>query len=397
MNQQITPLRPTLKFSQSDDSVECHQREIREIILFCYGDSRLASTWSNVPYLMSCEFERRGIKVCRVDLSSKNNIFTKLANRLYKAVYGPYYTYIRSDIFRFLTNRKIKRALKQYPDADFAVFLMFDFIPPKGAIPTLIFSDWTYKMLVKERNYRELTGGDRKFVRQQNEAIDGADIVLPLFAESYNTMIRENPNANIRFIDTNVVNNLYSGNIEDLSSIVQKKCKSDYILFIGKKAYAHGLRLLVDAIKASGTDIRLEVIGMTSDDVGEVPEFCRFHGFLHKDIKQENEKYYDLLMGAKAICNPTPVWAGYSSLIEAMYFYTPVITSPFKQFEQEFGKQPDFGFYTDGDDLKDVLGRLFSLSSEEYCKMAFLAHEKVKDYTWDNYVGQMLEMMKEKL
>lgn len=29
--------------------------------------------------------------------------------------------------------------------------------------------------------------------------------------------------------------------------------------------------------------------------------------------------------------------------------------------------------------------------------MAFLAHEKVKDYTWDNYVGQMLEMMKEKL
>lgn len=369
-----------------------HSRETTgKILFFCYGDSRDASTWSNVPYLMSKELESAGFSLIRVDLSH-SSILARVMNKLYRLLKaGENYDFTRSSIFRRITERKIRQAVNQHPDAEMAIFLMFDFITPAKTIPCLVFSDWTFKMLIEDRNHRKPTRLEQQFIAHQKYVIENADIVLPLFSETYKKLHSEHPNANIQRIKGNVVNIMYDGHI-DAQSLVREKFRSKSILFIGKPAYREGLQKLISSI-GENDGITVEIVGMTANDMPGAPSFCRFHGFLRKDVAEERDLYYRLLSSAKIICNPTSVWAAYSSIVEGMYFYTPVIVTPFSQFVDEFGKEIKFGFYTDGHDLKTKIEAINNLSENEYAAMAYAAHDTVSDYTWKNYVGRMIEIM----
>lgn len=367
---------------------------MKEIILFCYGDSTKASTWSNVPYLMAREFERVGITVDRVNLLCNTHL-GKIIGKIYRLLgYGDNYTFLRSELFARITKRKICHAIAKYTEAQIAVFLMFDHKAPIGTIPSLLFSDWTYRMLVEDRQHKQLTSHEHAFVSQQRKAIEQAELVLPLFKETFDKMKKDYPEANIRFIENNVVNIMLPDRPDTLKSTLHEKINSRNILFIGRPAYKTGLFRLIEATRLI-KNVRIDIIGMTHEDVFDAPDFCKFHGFLRKDVPEENHTYYELIKRARVVCNPTPEWAGYSSIVECMYCYTPVIVSPFQQFVTEFGNDIDFGRYATDENLATQLDTILSLDEDAYTAMAEAAHERVKDYTWENYVAQMINLMQE--
>lgn len=369
---------------------------MNEIILFCYGDSADASTWSNVPYLMSQSLIDKGIHIHRVDISP-NGLFERIVNRLLRPLkLGNHYSYIRTPLFRFLTERKIRHAVAVRPTADFCIFLNFDFYNRFSSTPSLVFSDWTFKIL-SEREHFTPSRAEQRFIDRQTHVINNADIVLPLFSESAEAMKAEYPQANIRVIPTNVINRIDPRPLGSADEIIARKLRHDSILFIGREAYLEGLQRLIDAVGLLPRQPHIHVIGIPPGRLPEAPGYVTFHGFLRKDNPEENRLYYDLLRAARILVNPHPKWAGYSSVIEAMYYYTPVAVTPFGQFVREFGSEIDFGSYVSqaasAADLASTISELLQLPLTAYRDMALEAHARVHTYTWDTYTSAMLALM----
>ncbi len=324
---------------------------IKEIIYFGYGDSTKASTWSNVPYLLTTTLQKKGIKIRRIDISP-NRYISKAWKVLEKIFISPFYpgevyTFDRTPLFKQLTERKIRKAVKKYSSADYCIFTCFDFYNKFNDIPTLLFCDWTYDILIIDRLKRKPYPFESRYSRQQGEAINSAKCVISLFPVCAETMKKKYPSANIHYLGTNVINSLYEGKL-DGDFVVKQKDKSEEILFIGGKKYLDGAKKLVEAFKRfvqTHPNAGLHLIGLKKEYFSSLPHNVICHGYLQKDKEGDKELYYKLLLNAKVIVNPSPLWAGYSSTIEAMFFYTPVIVSPYKDFVDEFGKDIPFGIY----------------------------------------------------
>ena len=80
-----------------------------------------------------------------------------------------------------------------------------------------------------------------------------------------------------------------------------------------------------------------------------------------------------------------------------MYFYTPVLISPYKDFVSEFGENIEFGTYNQ-EFTEEVIANNITkiLSSDRYEYMCQNAHEKVKNYTWEEYVNRFIELINNK-
>lgn len=363
---------------------------IKEIILFVYGDSTKASTWSNVPYLMAKTFEKFGIVVDRVNIEP-NPLIRGIYNLYNKVIHGKNsYSFIRTPLYMFLTNRRIKYSLRKFPNADFALYLTCDYMSPPNTIPSLVFFDWTYEMYIKDRLSYEVSKRDENVIKNESYVINNADIVLPMFEETYNNLVTKYPKAKLYNFRRNVINNLCDE--EPLSP--KEKYKSDFVVFIGRKSgYLNGLKILSYACKNVG--LRVEAIGISKSDWSDAPDNVVFHGYLHKEVDNERVIYYNLIRKAKLMCNPTGNWAGYSSLIEGMYFNNPIIVTRFKQFEIEFGESIEFGHYVDEsiESVTEALHSILKLELNDYVQLCNHAHMRVKGYTWREYVGKMIDIM----
>lgn len=85
---------------------------------------------------------------------------------------------------------------------------------------------------------------------------------------------------------------------------------------------------------------------------------------------------------------------GYSSLIEAMYFYTPVIVAPYKEFVAEFGEEIEFGVYNEEFSHQCLTNNILNIfQNKEYEKMCKAAHRRVENYTWSEFVNNILEIV----
>ena len=369
--------------------------------MFCYGDSNNASTWSNVPFLMGRELEHHDITIPRVDISI-NNILTRVINRcirVWLAATGhgnnADYGFIRSWLYRLLVEQKIAKAVKSHPKTDYCIFLCFDFYNKFSNTPSLVFSDWTYQMLIEERRSRPTDRFDRKFIAQQEEVLNKADVVLPLFSTTFAKLHIKYPNANVFHPGFNVINCMNVGAM-NRDKITETKSRSNSIIFIGGPQYINGLKSLIESMSLLKRPMTLNVIGMKREMVPAAPDFVTFHGYLRKDIQDENHLYYKLLTEAKMIVNTTPLWGAYSSIVEGMYFYTPVIVSPFAQFTSEFGTNIDFGHYCHSGshaELAEKIDQIASMCTIDYVRLCDNAHDRVKAYTWQRFVDSMLSIM----
>lgn len=376
-----------------------HHHTLSEVIFFSYGDSNKASTWSNVPYLFSKHIEKRGIAVRRINLDVLPLIWKVLDHTLLKLIQVffpcPGFSFGRTNIWLCLEERIIKKALMEYPNADLCIFTCYEHYNRYNDIPALLFSDWSYKILVEEKQKRKPFFFEKSFYDHQETVINNAEYVVCLFSNYAEIMRKDYPQANIHFLGGNVINSFYSENVSGEFIIPFKK--KNRVLFVGKKYYKEGLLILIEAFKELRNvikDAELHVIGMTSEQAGTNEDFIQFHGYLKKDDEIENKVYYDLLKTSGVVVNTTPNWGGYSSIIEAMFFYTPVLVTPFASFVDEFGKTIDFGKYVPDLGAKQISSQLISiLQSREYDELCKAAHERVKDYTWDSYLDRMFALV----
>lgn len=294
------------------------ERKIKEVIFFCYGDSANASTWSNVPYLFTDSLLKHGITVRRVNLITGLRYITAIYNRtivrFLKIFFckGEFaYDFSRTVFFTALVNKKIKRAVLEHPKADYCIFTNFDFYNKYNDIPTLLFCDWTYKILVLDRLQRKPFWFEKRFCKQQEMAINNVEHVVSLFPTCAEYMKNDYPKANINYLGVNVINSLYTKSMDE-NKILSTKKKSNRILFIGGKKYLDGARKLVDAFKQlhNKDNLELHLIGLTKSMLDKLPNNIFCHGYLRKDVDAERDIYYDLLISSKMVVNPTPNWGG---------------------------------------------------------------------------------------
>jgi len=370
-------------------------KAVKEVIVFTVGDATKISTWSNVPYFFTTTLEKQGVKVIRVNLQESKNLkllhffcFAWMVKFFFKK---SAYTYYRSALNNWDTNRKIKKAVAANPNADLHVFLTFSFSSkPFTNKPVLLFGDWTYDHQLNYFAARKPYGFEQRSVNRENTCIENADAVVVLFPKVAAYMQAKYKNKNIHYLG-NVINS----NAEEVKDNVTNRNNS--VVFIGAAKYMDGLLTLIKAIEKlnnAGIKIDLQVIGIAANEVGEKHAFVKYHGYLDKGDTAQRKKYYEILNGAKVFVNTNQKWASFSASIEAMYHYVPIIVPPYPEFVETFGEQINFGKYCkQDDDLSKLI--LDVLSASDYTTLCSNAHEAVKEFTWDKYIGKVLGLLKE--
>lgn len=167
---------------------------------------------------------------------------------------------------------------------------------------------------------------------------------------------------------------------------------------MGGGRYQESAKTIIDAfikLKKKRCNLHLDIIGLPANfnpnkDYSHIQDI-KFHGYLNKSIKKERELYYSILQKATIYINTTPQWAAYSSTIESMYFYTPIIISKYDDFTAEFGETIPFGLYSKNNSELLMQKIDYILNNEaQYKTLAIAAHDAVKQYTWNNYIDLLL-------
>ncbi|MES2568227.1 MAG: glycosyltransferase [Bacteroidota bacterium] len=370
---------------------------IKEITVFSIGDAHEFKTWSNVPYFFTKSIEEKQIKVNRVNIEESSFlnaiykytifVFLKLINK------NSNHTYFRSGLNYFLTNRKIDAAVKQYPNTDVLLFLTYSFSFKKQIDKKVIlFGDWSYLYYIKNFLKREPSWFEQNALSREKNHIEQADVALSLFPKSLEFNKTHYNNKYLYYLG-NVINGNYPLN---KAEIILKKMNSNKILFIGNKKYIRGATDLIKAFQQLNTKAELHIIGLKENEVNVNAPGLFYHGYLDKGISSENELYYKLLTEAKAIVNTNPDWGAFSAMTEAMYYYTPVLTSAYEEFIETYGNEIDFGFYVKNNSIEELVSKLnymLNNSNENQLQLMNNAHEKVKDFTWNSYTNKVLDLI----
>ena len=408
---------------------------MKEILFFTNGNANDANVWSNVPYCFSHALENKGFTVHRIDYSM-NPSFVKGYDLVIRRVLDGLtfrklrFPYLRTTrLFNYFAERKIRKAILQYPLADLCLFMGYGFYNKWNNTPSLLFSDWTTEMDIQKK--RKPNFLEQRIIRQEEEAFTHAEYTVSLFPVCCEEMKRKYPKANIHFLGGNVINDIsgirlrethhnppcvgkedqtieeqdklqISSSSKDIyvDALLETKAKSKRLLFIGRKTtYLEAAKKLIEAYKLlkgeeAFKDYSLDIVGCAASDFNSLPEGVTCYGFLNKSEEKDRKTYYDLLVNAKVLVNANPKWGAFSSTVEAMYYYTPVIVSPYQDFVKNFGEKIDFGVYNQDFTAENIENDIKSvINSDNYTKMCNFAHAKVKTYTWENYVELVVKLI----
>lgn len=373
----------------------------KEITVFTEGDSNDSSVWSNVPYFLTKTLEEKGYTVHRINVDG---------NPLLKCIYDKFlcrvlrhtifkktsYAYERSILYALETCFYMKNAVKHFPGTSIYISTSFSFSPASyTSKPSILFCDWTYEYYIRHFLSRKPDCLERHAIRRQDRVIEKASSVFVLFPNIAEYMKQYYQNKNIFYLG-NVINT--DTVISDLA-VINTKQSTKNILFIGLKKYKEGAAALIHAIsllRNNGDDIKLDIIGMDADTFSTFPDFVKYHGYLNKNIDAEKALYNSLLNSAAVYVNTTPKWAGFSSCLEALYHYTPVITTPYPSFTDTFGTSIPFGYYCNSNTpeaIASYISTLLELPAGKYLAMCNAAHESVLDFTWSSYVDKLLKQL----
>lgn len=196
--------------------------------------------------------------------------------------------------------------------------------------------------------------------------------------------------ANVKYIG-NVIN------IDDNLKInLDYKYNSNSILFIGGKRYVEGAKTLIKSVQYLNEEkhmnLNLNIIGLNENDLNiNKKDYINYYGYLNKINGSDHDIYYKLIINAKICINTTPIWAGFSSIIEAMFLYTPIITSKYESFENTFGKKFDSNFYSDNNyiTLSEKIMMIVNLNKSLYFDLCKEMKNMVSDMTWSQYVKRL--------
>lgn len=371
---------------------------VNEIILISLGPASLPETWSGVPFCLMRELRNRGIIVREVDLEPHRYI-KWLYNRIVMPfisllVKGGELSIYRSIFFRIYQYILLTKEIKKYKSADFILGVSsFSIKVPTTEKPVILLSDWPFAYALS-RSEIPPCWYHRYHIEWEKKCLLNATQIISLFptcAKYINTYIGHD---RAKYLGVNVVNNLMDGPKID---IIKAKGESMNIVFIGRRHYLQGAMNLLsqyENLKNLFPSLHIDVVGLTKDDFPENfligKNDIKFHGYLNKGNSEQCFSYYDILNNASLYVNTTPGWVGYTSMIEAMYYYTPVVVYPCREFIDEFGYNIDFGAYcSDNENLLDIIYKLLS-DHHRFKIMCINAHNRVANYTWSNFVEEFL-------
>jgi glycosyltransferase involved in cell wall biosynthesis len=309
------------------------------------------------------------------------------------------YTFDRTPLYCRLVEKEIKKANKRYPDALCNIFLSFSCRNRYSKAPSILLCDWTFEHLIREQFGRTPNACEQHYIDLQNEAINGSDHVVSLFEHSAQYIAQSTGRKDVTFLGGNVVN-IVGDNQPDKSDIEHKIAKHN-ILFIGGYRYRQAAQQLVTAynlLRQRYPDIKIDIVGQTESDLGvSLPDngAVRCYGYLDKADEQQRTLYYRLLREASLLVNLNPVWGGYSSTIEAMLFYTPIVVAPYEEFVNEFGCDTSFAEYCNDFSVEALVQSICrSFDSETRRQASIDAHAAVEEYTWSAYVKKLEKLIK---
>lgn len=370
-------------------------KKIRDVTVYTVGDSSDIRTWSNVPYFFTETLKKKGIQVNRVNLAPPapvvfvGRVLWKFIGLFYR---NRSYTELRSLPYFLLARWKIRKALRQYPAAEADIFITFSFSSVgMSQRPIIQFCDWTFDYQVRHFERREPDRLEQGCIRREDAQIEGSNLVVSLFPGVAKYMQGRYRNENILYLG-NVVNASLQANAEQSIAL---KVGSQSIVFIGKEKYQAGAQALIAAfrmMRAQFPALSVDIIGMKASDFAEIPEGVRCHGVLDKGNAAEGDLFYSILSRARMFVNTTPNWGGFSASLEAMYFYTPVVVTPYGEFLETFGPEINFGRYCSDASVETLCAQIESiLVHPSYDALCLRAHEAVRDFTWDAYTDKFLE------
>ncbi|MFC6267080.1 glycosyltransferase family protein [Frigoriflavimonas asaccharolytica] len=375
----------------------------KKILFVCYGDSSSPKAWSNVPFLFSENLMNQGFEILRLDLSpnEKNEaLWDKYPGRILSRFFpNQQYSFVKTPFARRIAYRKIKNAVKSNPDLYFTIFLSFDFYNKFNKVPSLILHDWTYDMIILDRQKRKPYFFEKWFINYQHIAFQNSEIVISLFKDAQK-LIAERHGKEVHHLGSNVVNEINPSK-PTTKEILAKKNKSQELLLIGSTKYLLGARKLIQAfriLQKEFPDLALNFINLPKDRLllEETDRNITCYKYLDKGDVEENKQYYELLTNAKILVNPSEIWAAYSSTIECMFYYTPIIIEPYKAFTMDYGETNNFGVYLQNTEIftiVDSIRGILTMNEESYTELCIKAHELVKDQTWENYTKKVVDLM----
>lgn len=311
---------------------------------------------------------------------------------------NPTYSARRTKLYKRAMEKNIKNALKMHEDADCLLSTNFSH---SGALlcskKTCIFCDWPIDYLIEVMQNRKPGCLEKKSIERQRKEIIAADYVISLFPDVQEYMEKKY-NRKVYYLG-NVINS----EIREFDSekLINKKYRGDY-LFIGTKKYIQSAISLCKCIikynETHGTNLKVNIIGLNTRDskVFENINVCCY-GYLSKGNKEQLKQYYDVLMSSKAIVNVTKNWNGMSSLIEAMYYETPIIVSVNPNLIKTLGRNFKGGLYCSDDtdeELYRKIEKIEAFNVQEYKSMCNQAHMIVKDFTWESYAEKIINIIK---
>jgi len=372
---------------------------IKEITVFCSGDSSKKSTWSSLPYNFTENLLSRGIKVNRVDISESENAkwwFDRTIRRVARKIQpATTYEYYRSLGHFWRTRQIIKNALTHYPAADANLFFSFSHSSTGlSDKPSILLCDWTHHYNITHFLGRKPDFFERASIKREDQVIKRASLVVSTFPEVTDYITARYPSSNACYFGKG----FWQMKTPVQSEIMPQKLVSKDILFIGNTRYREGAESLICAYQKIKNDlpgIQLHIIGMGAEQFPNSPDGVHFYGYLNKDVPEQEELYYSLLKRARVFVNTTPKLGSAGAMLEAMIFFTPIITTPADYMRTLFGDQIGFGHYCWDETLETLCSKIYAVfETNSYNSLCAHAHTSVNDFSFSACVDQILNRIK---
>jgi glycosyltransferase involved in cell wall biosynthesis len=377
-------------------------KPITELTVYTKGPAGDYKTWSNVPFFLTDALRAHDVRVNLVDIN-QYPLVEKVYNltfRLGWKLFHPLstYTYIRSWLRYLITGIRIQTAGRKYPNSQADIILTYSSFPHQRCErPVVVLSDWPYGYYIDYFRGRSPDMLEARSIVREDRNIESADLVISLFQNAVDAMKQRYRNKKIYCLGQAI----NAPAADEISTLLKMKAQSFNLLFIGDAKYIAGLRVLIRAyglLKDSYPELTLTIIGQTTSQLEPLPEGVKSYGYLDKGQEASRNLFYTLLKQARIYVNTTPKWGGFSSILESLAYYTPVVVSPFHEIVRMFGKENDFIRYCEENTPEMLAERLKILLEYPDCPtLALQAHAAVEDFTWNNYVSRLLNLMETEL
>ena len=369
-------------------------------IYFCTtAPSKNYKSWSNIPYLLHKNLEKRGYVVENhvmrelEPLKTLFNLPIRVLNKFFKL--GTTYFYVRTPVHFFFTYLYSHWISFISSSRDVMIVQGFSYPLQNGKNKQIVLGDWPSEYLFEKFLKRKPSRLERKSIDRENAVIEAAAAVITLFPNVREYMLQKYKNKNI-YCFGNVVN--VDDDVVVPEDLHNRKLNSNRLLFIGQPFYLPGaIELIVAArnLRVLGFACEVDIIGISPDLIGMDYAWLKVHGYLDKDNPGEKKKYYELLSNARLFVNTTPGWSGFQALLEAMYFGNPIVVRHNEALERYFDNLNDVAYILDNS--QSSLEKLLEDSFDDinrYQSMSIVARRSVESSTWMNFTDMLLALIK---